>query len=123
MGGRGKARTEKTIKKVGKKAGKSLSEEVDWRASLNSERNGVSYFTALANVLHATPRGYFEHRLIATKSKESIIQEWEGWMGCFSQSEFQVLRDVSAKVHNLEDDTRSVLASRIVMNHKVNLLQ
>ncbi|KAG0061122.1 hypothetical protein BGZ89_011730 [Linnemannia elongata] len=97
MSGRGKARTEKTIKKVGKKAGQSVSEE--------------------------SPRGYFEHRLIATKSKESIIQEWEGWMGCFSQSEFQVLRDVSAKVHNLEDEARSVLASRIVMNHKVNLLQ
>lgn len=44
-------------------------------------------------------------------------------MGCFSQSEFQVLRDVSAKVHNLEDEARSVLASRIVMNHKVNLFK
>jgi hypothetical protein len=44
-------------------------------------------------------------------------------MGCFSQSKFQILRDVSAKVHNLDDDARSVLVSRIVMNHKVNLLQ
>ncbi|KAG0286651.1 hypothetical protein BGZ96_009283 [Linnemannia gamsii] len=107
MDGRGKVSTDQTIKKVGKKAEMSVSEEVDWRASLNIERNGVSYFTALANVLHATPRGYFEHRLIAMKSKGFIIQEWEGWMGCFSQSEFQVLRDVSAKVHNLEDVART----------------
>lgn len=61
MSGRGKDRTEKTIdkkvgKKAGKKTGKSVGEEVDWRASLNSERNGVSYFTALTNVLHATPQ-------------------------------------------------------------------
>ncbi|KAI1302677.1 hypothetical protein EDD11_005590 [Mortierella claussenii] len=124
MSGRGKARTEKTVKKkVNKKAGKSVSEEVDWQASLNSQRNGASYFTALANVLHAAPRGYFEHRLITTESKESIIQEWEGWMGFFLQSEFQVLRDIGAQVHNVDDDARSVLASRIVKNHKVNLLQ
>lgn len=57
MGGRGKNHSEKTIsKKVGKKAGK----KVDWRASLSSQRNGVSYFTAMADVLDASPRGYFE---------------------------------------------------------------
>lgn len=81
MSGRGKARTEKAVKKrVNKKAGKSVSEEVAWQASLNSQRNGASYFTALANVLHATPRGYFEHRLITTESKNPSFRSGkDGW--------------------------------------------
>lgn len=59
---------------------------------------------------------------MTTDSKEAVIQEWEGWMVEFSKSELQVLRDVSAKVHNVDNDARSVLANHIVMNHKVNLL-
>ncbi|KAI1302135.1 hypothetical protein EDD11_005728 [Mortierella claussenii] len=43
--------------------------------------------------------------------------------GRFSQSEIQVLRDVSAKVHNVDEEARTLLADRIVKNHKVNLLQ
>ncbi|KAG0364693.1 hypothetical protein BGZ54_007261 [Gamsiella multidivaricata] len=111
MGGHRKNRADKKVDKV------------DWQASLNSLRTGVSYFTALPNVLFACPRGYFEHRHMMTESKEAIIHEWEEWMVEFSKSEVQVLRDVGAKVHNIDDDAQSVLANRIVKNHKVNLLQ
>lgn len=41
----------------------------------------------------------------------------------FSKSELQVLQDVGAKAHNVDDDARSVIANFIVKNHKVNLLQ
>ena len=112
MGGHGKNR-----------ADKKGSKKVDWRASLNSHRKGVSYFTALVDVLLASPSGYFEHRHMTTESKEAIVHEWEEWMVEFSKSEVQVLRDVGAKVHNVDDDARSVLANHIVKNHKVNLLQ
>ncbi|KAK3837365.1 MAG: hypothetical protein J3R72DRAFT_512801 [Linnemannia gamsii] len=60
---------------------------------------------------------------MTTDSKAAIIHEWEEWMQDFLTSEFQVLRDVSAKVHNVDDDTQAVLASRILKNHRVNLLQ
>ncbi|KAG0247422.1 hypothetical protein BG011_001539, partial [Mortierella polycephala] len=122
--GRGKDRTEKSVdEKFHKRTSKRASKEVEWQASLNSERNGASYFTALGNVLDASPREYFEHRQMTTESKAAVIQEWEGWMGSFSRSEFQVLRDVSAKVHNINNDARSALANSIVMNHKVDLLE
>ena len=97
--------------------------KVDWRSSLRSGREGVSYFTGLVDVLLACPSGYFEHRRITTESKEAIIHEWKEWMVEFSKSEIQVLRDVGAKAHHVDDDAQSVLANRIVKDHKVNLLQ
>lgn len=97
--------------------------KVDWRVSLNSHREGVSYFTALVDVLLASPSGYFEHRRMTTESKEAIMHEWSEWMVEFSKSEVQVLRDLSAKVHNVDEDARFVLVNRIMNNHKVNLLQ
>ncbi|KAG0378345.1 hypothetical protein BGX24_004077 [Mortierella sp. AD032] len=60
---------------------------------------------------------------MTTDSKAAIIPEWEEWMQDFLTSEFQVLRDVSAKVHNVDDGAKSVLTSRILKNHRVNLLQ
>ncbi|KAG0250378.1 hypothetical protein BGZ95_007215, partial [Linnemannia exigua] len=60
---------------------------------------------------------------MSTDSKAAIVQEWSRWMADFSQSEVQVLRDISAKVHNVDEEARTLLADRIVKNHKVNLLQ
>ncbi|KAF8949053.1 hypothetical protein BGZ46_005208, partial [Entomortierella lignicola] len=102
---------------------KHRTNKIDWRASLKSHREGIYYFTALTNVILACPSEYFEHRCITTESKERIIHEWKEWTIEFSKSEIQVLRDISAKNHNIDDDAQSVIAKRIVKNHKVNLLQ
>ncbi|KAF9087496.1 hypothetical protein BGX27_002914 [Mortierella sp. AM989] len=60
---------------------------------------------------------------MTTESKEAIIHEWKEWMLDFLKSQVQVLKDLGAKVHNIDDDAHSVLANRIVNNYKVNLLQ
>ncbi|KAF9381914.1 hypothetical protein CPB97_007495 [Podila verticillata] len=60
---------------------------------------------------------------MTTDSKKAIVHEWEEWMAEFSRSKFQVLQDVSAKAHDVDNDAQSVIANLIVKNHKVNLLQ
>ncbi|KAI1290498.1 hypothetical protein EDD11_009222 [Mortierella claussenii] len=105
------------------RANKKVNKKVDWRTSMNCHRDGVSYFTELVDVFLAYPSGYFEYRRMTTESKEAIIHEWEEWMVFFSKSDFQCLRDVGAKAHNVDDDAQSVIANLIVKNHKVNLLQ
>ncbi|KAF9425136.1 FKBP12-associated protein [Podila epigama] len=97
--------------------------DIDWHTSLNIGRKGASYFTELADVLLACPSGYFEHRRMTTETRQATIQEWEEWMNDFSKSEIQVLRDISAKSHKVDDDAQLILANRIVRTHKINMLQ
>ncbi|KAG0221220.1 hypothetical protein BGW41_007073 [Actinomortierella wolfii] len=60
---------------------------------------------------------------MTTETRQATIQEWEEWMNDFSKSEIQVLRDVSAKAHKVDDDAQLILANRIVRTHKLNMLQ
>lgn len=102
---------------------KSADKKVDWQALLNSHHEGASYFTALVDILLVCPSGYFEYRHMTTRSKETVIHQWKEWMIEFSKSKVQVLHDVGAKVHHVDDDACSVLANCLVKNHKANLLQ
>ncbi|KAG0334810.1 hypothetical protein BG004_000251, partial [Podila humilis] len=60
---------------------------------------------------------------MSTHSKAGIIEEWLRWMLDFSKSDVQVLRDVSGKRYNVDEEARTYLADSIVRNHKVNMLQ
>ncbi|KAF8944212.1 hypothetical protein BGZ47_004518 [Haplosporangium gracile] len=90
--------------------------------SINSSRNGAAYFLALDNVLQANPTDYYASRDMGLANQKAIVQEWEGWMATFRESEHKALDDLGRMSHNQAKAVTEYLVKKELVGRKLDML-
>lgn len=93
-----------------------------WVESINSGRNGATYFLALENVLQAKPVDYYESRDMDLANQKAVMQEWGGWMATFRDSKHKVLVDLSRMSHNQAKAATEYLIKKELVGRKLDML-
>ncbi|KAF9924943.1 hypothetical protein FBU30_005217 [Linnemannia zychae] len=113
--------------KIPHSAKSSSQKNLDWRLSLNKNRQGVEYFTNLKNICSEVWMEYF-------RNSEFSLDSTRGLHGVTASSQIKKLdstrvlrntslRNLGGKAHDAESDALTYLTNDILAGRKVDLLE